>query len=170
MVSTVFVQCPLLMRKHTTTYTAWITLSKQNSQVVSICADGRQVVWTIPIISVNGIVISNIIRLRSCGAATVSRVHCQIVTPSNFVIWKKRYLFFVLPCCTLQVVMCLPSLSRIHASQNQPLSNWLRALLGNLRNGMSCSARVFLSVGTIVPTRVHMYFSKKYFAIVTDVY
>jgi hypothetical protein len=36
----------------------------ENSQVVSICADCRQVVWTILIISVNGIVISEVIRLR----------------------------------------------------------------------------------------------------------
>jgi hypothetical protein len=42
----------LLIRKHTTTYTAWITLSNaqaENSQVVSIRADCRRLVCTIPI-------------------------------------------------------------------------------------------------------------------------
>jgi hypothetical protein len=37
---------------------------EENSQVVSICADCRRVVCTIPIISVNGIVISDVIRLH----------------------------------------------------------------------------------------------------------
>jgi hypothetical protein len=87
----------------------------ENSQVVSICTDCCRVVCTIPIISVNGIEISNLICLRSwsnnsiaCAFPSDTPLDCQIVTPSNFVIWKKRYLFFVLPCCTLQVVMCSP--------------------------------------------------------------
>jgi hypothetical protein len=87
----------------------------ENSQVVSIRADCRGVVCTIPIISVNGIVISNVIRLClwsnnsiACTFPSDTPLDCQIITPSNFVIWKKRYLFFVLPCCALQVVMCSP--------------------------------------------------------------
>jgi hypothetical protein len=87
----------------------------ENSQVVSIRADCRRVVCTIPIISVNSIVISDVIRLRlwsnnriTCTFPLDTPLDCQIITPSNFVIWKKRYLFFVLPCCALQVVMCSP--------------------------------------------------------------
>jgi hypothetical protein len=87
----------------------------ENSQVVPIRADCCQVVCTIPIISVNGIVISNVIRLSlwsnnsiACTLPSDTPLDCQIVTPSNFVIWKKRYLFFVLPCGALQVVMCSP--------------------------------------------------------------
>jgi hypothetical protein len=65
----------------------------ENSQVVSIRADGRQVVCTIPIISVNGIVISNVIRLRlwssnsiACTFPSDTPLDCQIDNPSNFVI------------------------------------------------------------------------------------
>jgi len=87
----------------------------ENSQLVSIRADCCRVVCTIPIISVKAIVISDLIRLRLwsnnsivCTLPSDMPLDCQIVTPSNFIIWKKRYLFFVLPCCALQVVMCSP--------------------------------------------------------------
>jgi hypothetical protein len=86
---------------------------EENLQVVSVCVDSCQVVYTISIISVSGIEIIIVFHLCLWSSNSITRMFpydtpldCHTVTPSNFVVWKKRYLFFVLPSCSLQVVRC----------------------------------------------------------------
>jgi len=74
----------------------------ENSQEISIHADCRRVVCSIPIISVNGILISDVIHLClwsnnsiACTLPSDTPLDCQIVTPSNFSIWKKLYLCWI---------------------------------------------------------------------------